>query len=99
MSELKLYEVSEEYVSYISTPLSSPKNSDYQLENGVQIIRKALCSLRTMLIYNSRLLGFKRKSMIPITTIPSSFRHNLILSLTTMIFLKESPICTNDFFS
>ncbi len=72
MNELKLYEVSEKYISYISTveknvfsskendrnhtwkylgtvysmngynyyiPLSSPKNSDYRLENGVQKIR------------------------------------------------------------
>ena len=71
MSELKLYEISEEYISYISTveknvfsskenernhtrkylgivysingynyyiPLSSPKNSDYRMENGVQKI-------------------------------------------------------------
>lgn len=75
MSELKLYEVSEEYISYISTveknvfsskenarnhtrkylgivysineynyyiPLSSPKNSDYRLENGVQKIRGSI---------------------------------------------------------
>ena len=72
MNELKLYEISEEYISYISTieknvffskendrnhtrkylgivysingynysiPLSSPKNSDYRIENGVQKIR------------------------------------------------------------
>ena len=75
MSELKLYEISEEYISYISTveknvfsskendrihtrkylgivysingynyyiPLSSPKNSDYRLENGVQKIRGSI---------------------------------------------------------
>ena len=75
MSELKLYEISEEYVSYISTvekdvfsskendrnhtrkylgivysingynyyiPLSSPKNSDYRIENGVQKIRVSI---------------------------------------------------------
>jgi protein AbiQ len=75
MSELKLYEISEEYISYISTveknvfsskendrnhtrkylgivysinrynyyiPLSSPKNSDYQMENGVQKIRGSI---------------------------------------------------------
>ena len=75
MSELKLYEVSEEYISYISTieknvfsskendrnhtrkylgivysinrynyyiPLSSPKSSDYRLENGVQKIRGSI---------------------------------------------------------
>ena len=75
MSELKLYEISEEYISYISTveknvfsskendrnhtrkylgivysingynyyiPLSSPKNSDYQLENGVRKIRGSI---------------------------------------------------------
>ena len=77
MSELKLYEISEEYISYISTveknvfsskendrnhtrkylgivysingynyyiPLSSPKNSDYRMENGVQKIRGATLS-------------------------------------------------------
>ena len=75
MSELKLYEISEEYISYISTveknvfsskendrnhtrkylgivysingynyyiPLSSPKNSDYRMENGVQKIRGSI---------------------------------------------------------
>ena len=75
MSKLKLYEVSEEYISYISTveknafsskendrihtrkylgivysingynyyiPLSSPKSSDYRLENGVQKIRGSI---------------------------------------------------------
>ncbi len=75
MSELKLYEISEEYISYISTVeknvfsskendrnhtrkylgivysingynyyilLSSPKNSDYRLENGVQKIRGSI---------------------------------------------------------
>ena len=75
MSELKLYEISEEYISYISTveknvfsskendrnhtrkylgivysingynyyiPLSSPKNSDYRIENGVQKIRGSI---------------------------------------------------------
>ena len=75
MSELKLYEISEEYISYISTveknvfsskendrihtrkylgivysinrynyyiPLSSPKSSDYRLENGVQKIRGSI---------------------------------------------------------
>ena len=75
MSKLKLYEVSGEYISYISTveknvfsskendrihtrkylgivytingynyyiPLSSPKNSDYRLENGVQKIRGSI---------------------------------------------------------
>lgn len=75
MHELKLYEVSEKYISYISTiernvfsskendrnhtrkylgivysingynyyiPLSSPKNSDYRLENGVQKIRRSI---------------------------------------------------------
>ena len=69
MSELKLYEISEEYISYISTveknvfsskendrnhtrkylgivysingynyyiPLSSPKNSDYRMDNGIR---------------------------------------------------------------
>ncbi len=75
MSELKLYEISEEYISYISTveknifsskendrnhtrkylgivysingynyyiPLSSPKNSDYRMENGVQKVRGSI---------------------------------------------------------
>ncbi len=75
MSKLKLYEVSGEYISYISTveknvfsskendrihtrkylgivysingynyyiPLSSPKSSDYRLENGVQKIRGSI---------------------------------------------------------
>ena len=75
MSELKLYEISEEYISYISTvekyvfsakendrnhtrkylgvvysingynyyiPLSSPKNTDYQIENGVRKIRGSI---------------------------------------------------------
>ena len=75
MSELKLYEISEEYISYISTveknvfsskendrnhtrkylgivysingynyyiPLSSPKNSDYRMKNGVQKIRGSI---------------------------------------------------------
>ena len=75
MRELKLYEISEEYISYISTveknvfsskendrnhtrkylgivysingynyyiPLSSPKNSDYRMENGVQKIRGSI---------------------------------------------------------
>ncbi|MCI8746105.1 MAG: type III toxin-antitoxin system ToxN/AbiQ family toxin [Lachnospiraceae bacterium] len=75
MSELKLYEISEEYISYISTieknvfsskendrnhtrkylgivysingyhyyiPLSSPKNSDYRMENGIQKIRRSI---------------------------------------------------------
>ena len=75
MRELKLYEISEEYISYISTveknvfsskendrnhtrkylgivysingynyyiPLSSPKNSDYRMKNGVQKIRGSI---------------------------------------------------------
>ena len=75
MRELKLYEISEEYISYISTveknvfsskendrnhtrkylgivysingynyyiPLSSPKNSDYRMENRVQKIRGSI---------------------------------------------------------
>ena len=75
MSELKLYEISKEYISYISTveknvfsskendrnhtrkylgivysingynyyiPLSSPKNSDYRMKNGVQKIRGSI---------------------------------------------------------
>ena len=49
--------------------------------------------------HKSKLFGFNRKSIIPITTIPSSFRQSLILSFTTMIFLKESPIRTREFFS
>lgn len=75
MNELKLYEISEEYISYISTaeknvfsskendrnhtrkylgivyiingynyyiPLSSPKNSDYRMENGRRTIRGSI---------------------------------------------------------
>lgn len=75
MNELKLYEISEEYISYISTieknvfsskennrnhtrkylgvvysingynyyiPLSSPKNTDYKIENGMRKIRKSI---------------------------------------------------------
>lgn len=42
--------------------------------------------------YRSRLSGFNRKSIIPITTIPFSLRHSLILSFTTIIFLKESSM-------
>ncbi|MBD5464023.1 MAG: type III toxin-antitoxin system ToxN/AbiQ family toxin [Lachnospiraceae bacterium] len=75
MNELKLHEISEEYISYISTveknvfsakendrnhtrkylgivysingynyyiPLSSPKNSDYRMENGIRKIRRSI---------------------------------------------------------
>lgn len=75
MDELKLYEISEEYISYISAvdknvffvkekerkhtrkylgivysikgynyyiPLSSPKNSDYQMDNGIRKIRGSI---------------------------------------------------------
>lgn len=75
MNELKLYEISEDYISYINTaekkifslkgnvhnhtrkylgivysinnynyyiPLSSPKNSDYCMENGIRKIRKSI---------------------------------------------------------
>ena len=51
------------------------------------------------IIYKSRLSGFNRKSMMPIITIPFSLRHSLILSFTTMIFLKESSMRTNEFCS
>ena len=75
MNELKLYEISDKYISYISTveknvfsakendrnhtrkylgivysingynyyiPLSSPKNSDYRVENGIRKIRGSI---------------------------------------------------------
>lgn len=41
--------------------------------------------------------GVRRKSEIPITTIPSSSRHSVIQSFTKMIFLNESPMFTRDF--
>ena len=49
--------------------------------------------------YKSRLSAFSRKSIIPMTTMPSSFRQSLTLSFTTMIFLKESGIWTREFCS
>ena len=49
--------------------------------------------------YRSRLSGFNRKSMMPITTMPFSLRHSLILSFTTMIFLNESSMRTSEFCS
>ena len=45
--------------------------------------------------YKSKLFLFNKNSCIPIMTIPSSFLHNLISSLTTIIFLKLSPILFN----
>ncbi len=104
MSELKLYEVSEEYISYISTveknvfsskendrnhtrkylgivysingynyyiPLSSPKNSDYRLENGVQKIRGSIIPIIRITAQSSsgelELKGtLKLSNMIPV---------------------------------
>lgn len=49
--------------------------------------------------YKSRLSDFSRKSIMPMTTMPSSFRQSLTLSFTTMIFLKESGIWIREFCS
>ena len=107
MSELKLYEVSEKYISYISTveknvfsskendryhtrkylgivysingynyyiPLSSPKNSDYRLENGVQKIRGSIIPIIRITSQSSsgklELKGtLKLSNMIPVPAI------------------------------
>lgn len=106
MSELKLYEISEEYISYISTieknvffskendrnhtrkylgivysingynyyiPLSSPKNSDYRIENGVQKIRGSIVPIIRITSQSSsgelELKGtLKLSNMIPVPT-------------------------------
>ena len=49
--------------------------------------------------HSSRLFGFSRKSIMLMMTIPFSLRHSFTRSLTTMIFLKESPIRTREFCS
>ena len=41
-------------------------------------------------VYHSKLFSFKRKSYTLITKIPSSVYHGAGVSLTTIIFLKES---------
>ena len=49
--------------------------------------------------YNSKLFSLNKNRRIPIVTIPISFLRGFILSLTTIIFLNESPIALseNDF--
>lgn len=131
MSELKLYEVSEEYISYISTveknvfsskendrnnirkylgivysingysyyiPLSSPKNSDYRLENGVQKIRRSIIPIIRITSQSSsgelELKGtLKLNNMIPVpsselTLYDVEHEQNLFLS-AHMLYYQE----------
>jgi len=104
MRELKLYEISEEYISYIGTveknifsakendrshtrkylgivysineynyyiPLSSPKNSDYRMENGIRKIRRSIIPIVRITFRSSsgelELKGtLKLSNMIPV---------------------------------
>ena len=71
-----------------------------KLKDNMQTINSACYLSRSFLRdHKSKLFGFSRKSIIPITTMPSSLRQSLIRSFTTIIFLKESPIRTREFFS
>ena len=52
-----------------------------------------ICKLeRQIICYNLRLSSSNKNCLMPIVTIPVSFLRSLILSLTIIIFLKESPI-------
>ena len=57
-------------------------------------IRRYSCLAGTgfSLHYRLRLFSSNRKLRIPMVTIPISFLRTLMLSRTTMIFLKESPM-------
>ena len=60
---------------------------------------KRFAGLQFGMPYKSRLLRLRRKSIIPIITMPCSLRHSLILSFTTIIFLKESGMFIKGFCS
>ncbi|MCM1416851.1 MAG: type III toxin-antitoxin system ToxN/AbiQ family toxin [bacterium] len=104
MNELKLYEIADKYISYISTveknvfsakendrkhtrkylgvvytingynyyiPLSSPKNTDYQIENGIRKIRRSIIPIIRITAQSSsgerELKGtLKLNNMIPV---------------------------------
>ena len=84
-------------------------SSEYLPETGVLKVFHGLSTIhseniqrvvhRKRLHYRSRLFGFKRKSQMPIVTKPFSSLLSLILSLMTIIFLKESSIFLRERFS
>lgn len=54
--------------------------------------RTNILNIISVLPYKSKLFSFKRKSYTLITRIPSSVYHGAGVSLTTIIFLKESSM-------